>query len=375
MRIWIDGYEANVLQRLGSSQVAFELLKNIEKIDQENEYTILLPEKPLGDLPKERKNWSYKILRPKRLWTRIALPLSIISTFKKPDIFYSPTQYSPNLSLVKKIVTIFDLSPERFPEMFLKKDLYKLKNWTKQSAVNSKHIITISESTKKDIKDFYKIPDEKITVCYPGFNHNIYYPIRDYKKINEIKEKYNINKRYVIFIGTVQPRKNLIKLIESFKDIEGLNLVVVGKIKGEGRQAWKFDEILRKPKELGIEDKIIFTGYVPDAELPYLVNGATAFVLPSLWEGFGIPAVDSMACGIPVIVSNISSLPEVVGDAGILINPENSDDIKKAIIKISADKPLWKRLSQESIKQSKKFSWEKMAQEVLEVFEKIGGRG
>ncbi len=143
MKIWIDGYEANVLQRLGSSQVAFELLRNLEKIDQKNDYTILLPTPPLPDLPQERQGWKYKILKPKKLWTRIALPIALYK--EKPDLIFSPTHYVSRFcpSSVKRVATIFDLSFLHFPEMFTKRDLWQLKNWTKFSAGNADHIIQI----------------------------------------------------------------------------------------------------------------------------------------------------------------------------------------------------------------------------------------
>ena len=130
MKIWIDGYEANVLQRLGSSQVAFGLLSSLEEIDKENDYTVLLPNSPLDDLPKEREGWSYKILKPKMLWTRAALPLALFTAKQKPDIFFSPTHYIPRFipSQVRSIATIFDLSFLHFPDSFLKKDLWQLKN-------------------------------------------------------------------------------------------------------------------------------------------------------------------------------------------------------------------------------------------------------
>ena len=135
MRIWIDGYEANVPQRLGSSQVAFELLRSLEKIDHRNDYTIFLPTPPLEDLPKERIGWKYKISSPKRFWTKIALPLALYTTKQKPELIFSPTHYIPRFSpsSVKRVVTIFDLSFLHFPEMFTKKDLWQLKNWTKFS--------------------------------------------------------------------------------------------------------------------------------------------------------------------------------------------------------------------------------------------------
>lgn len=372
MKIWIDGYEANVPQRLGSSRVAFELINNLEKLDTENDYTILLPNPPLNDLPKEREGWKYKILKPKRLWTRIALPLALFTSKQKPDIIFSPTQYIPRFcpKSIKRITTIFDLAPLRFPDLYKKEDLYKLKNWTKYSVEHANHVITISQFSKKEVMKNYNIKKGKVTVAYPGFNSSM-------KKVNEkgetvkVLQKYNIDKDYIIFIGTIQPRKNLIRLIEAFVKIENLKLVIVGKTSGLGRQGWMYEDILEKPEELGIKDKVIFTGFVPDEDMLYLLNEAEAFILPSLWEGFGIPVVDAMACGVPVLVSNVSSLPEVVGNAGLTFDPTSVDQIEQAIRTIATDKKLRQKLSKLSLIQSKKFSWSKMAREVLRVFENI----
>src|SRR3989344_3025185 len=248
MKIWIDGYEANVPQRLGSSQVAFELLKNLEKIDKVNGYTILLPSLPMEDLPKQRPGWSYKILKPSRLWTRIALPVALFTTKQKPDLFFSPTHYSPWFSPVKKVATIFDLSYLHFPGSFKKKDLWQLTNWSKQSINTTSRIITISNSTKKDIVENYgknKTEKEKlknkIVVAYPGFNEEVFRPIHDKEAIENVTKKYGIEDGYVIFIGTIQPRKNLKRLIEVFQKIDDLKLVIVGKTKGLGREGWMYE--------------------------------------------------------------------------------------------------------------------------------------
>lgn len=370
-KIWIDGYEANVPQRLGSGQVAYELIKNIAAIDKHNDYTILVPTAPKEDLPKERNGFVYKILKPNKLWTRIALPLALFSAKKKPDVIFTPTHYVPRLSPVKRVVTIFDLAYLHYPQMFLKKDLWKLSNWTKFSIENSDHIITISQFSKKDIIKNYKIDKNNITVAYPGFSESLFKPITDIDKIEKVKQKYGIEGRYIIYTGTIQPRKNLIKLIDAFQKINDLKLVIVGKARGEGRQGWMFEDILEHPQKIGIEDKVIFTGFAPTEDLPLLVNGAVAFVLPSLYEGFGIPVVEAMACGTPVIVSNVSSLPEIVGKAGLLIDPKSTDQIEQAIRTISADKKLRAKLSKLSLVQAKKFSWKKCTKEVIKVLETI----
>lgn len=368
MKIWIDGYEANVSQRLGSSQVAFELIRNIEKIDSRNEYTILLPNKPLSDFPRERVGWRYKILKPKKLWTRIALPLALFMAKQKPDVFFSPTHYIPRYTNVKRIVTIFDLSFLHFPETFLKKDLWKLTNWTKFSIENAEHIITISNFSKKDILDNYKVDKNKITVAYPGYDREKFKVVRGGLDNDIVLEKYDIKDNYIIYIGTLQPRKNLLRLIEAVSRIDKLTLAIVGKHKGEGKQGWKYGEILKMPSQLGIEHRVKFLGFVPDNELPILLNNSKAFVLPSLWEGFGIPALEAMACGIPVIVSNVSSLPEVVGKAGLLIDPYSIDQIEQAIRTITTDKKLHLKFARAAKKQAYKFSFAKMARTILKTF-------
>lgn len=369
MRIWIDGYEANVPQRLGSSQVAFNLLKSLEKIDHKNEYTILLPSAPMEDMPKERPGWKYQMLKPNRLKTWLAIPWALYSAKEKPDVFFSPTHYGPGFSPVKRVITIFDLAFLRFPGNFKPRDLWQMKVWTKISVMNAKRILTISKSSKDDIESFYKIDKSKITIAYPGYDSETFYPISDKEKIKEVQDKYQIKGNYALYIGTIQPRKNLVRLIEAFQKIDNLKLVIVGKTKGLGRQGWMYEEILEKPKELGIEDKVVFTGFAPTEDLPYLISGASVFVLPSLWEGFGIPAVEAMACGTPVIVSNVSSLPEAVGDAGIVVDPYSVEQIEHAIRAIAFDQKLRMKKAKEGLQQAEKFSWEKMARILLKTLE------
>lgn len=364
MKIAIDGYEANVKQRLGSSQVAYELLKSFEKIDRKNEYTILLPDKPLDDLPKSREGWKYKILKPRKLWTKIALPLYLYTNKKKVDLFFSPTHYLPQYCPTKKIVTIFDLSFIHFPEMFEKGDLWKLTNWTKFAAQTADWIVTISNSSKKDIISAYKVNKNKITVAYPGYNKKIFSSNREIFKPQGKKSEDN----YIIYIGTIQPRKNLLRLIEAVSKIEDLNLVIVGKSAGEGRGGWMYEGILKAPGDLGIEDRVKFLGFVPKTELNSLLSKALVFIQPSLWEGFGIPVVEAMAAGVPVIVSNVSSLPEVVGKAGLLVDPYSKDQIEQAIRVMVTDKKLRQKYSKAGLIQAQKFSWSKMAQTVLKVF-------
>lgn len=373
-KIWIDGYEANVAQRLGSGQVAFELIKNIEILDKDNDYTVLLPSAPLPDLPKVRDKFRYKILKPKKLWTRIALPLALFTSKEKPDVIFSPTHYIPRFSPVKKVVTIFDLAYLHFPQMFTKRDLLQLTRWTKYSILNANAIITISNSSKLDIIKNYKVSKEKITVAYPGVDTEIFHQNLSIDKINEVKDKFGVGKNYIIYTGTIQPRKNLKRLMEAFGRVinsseSDLKLVIIGKAGGVGRKGWMYEDILKKPKELGIEKNVLFLGYVEKDDLIYLLNGALASISVSLYEGFGLTILEALACGVPAIVSNVSSLPEVVGKAGLLVNPKSVDQIEQAIRVMVTDKKLRAGLKKLSLEQAKKFSWKKMAKEVIKVLE------
>ncbi len=369
MNIWIDGYEANVNQRLGSGQVAAGLLKALYEKKKKNSYTICLPNDPTVDLPKERENWKYKILKPKILWSKISLPFALFREKQKPDLIFSPTHYIPQFSPVKRIGMIFDLSFLHYPESFVKKDLYQLKIGSKFSIYNASHIITISNFSKKDILKNYAVSKDKITVAYPGFDRSVFKKVPQ-EVVSKVLEKFQVNGSYIVFIGTLQPRKNLIRLIEAVSKIKNLNLVVIGKFKGEGKEGWMYDEILERPKKLNIDSRVIFTGYIPNDEVVALLNGATCFILPSLWEGFGIPVVEAFACGTPVIVSNVSSLPEVVGKAGLLVDPKSQDQIEQAIRVYLSDKKLRSKMIKLGTEQVKKYSWEKMAKKVVEVFEK-----
>ena len=186
-----------------------------------------------------------------------------------------------------------------------------------------------------------------------------------------LKEKYKINKKYILFVGTLQPRKNIVRLIEAFSKIhhqQQLNLVIVGK------KGWMYEEILEAPKQYGIENQIKFLEFVPDEDLSLLYKNALCFVLPSLYEGFGLPVLEAMTQGCPVITSNVSSLPEAGGDAALYVNPEDVDEIAAKMQSLVKDEELRKTLIEKGYKQVKKFSWEKAARETLKVLEEVGER-
>lgn len=368
MIIGIDGNEANTSKRLGVGEYAYKLLMQFASA-KDLDFLIYLKNQPLPDLPEERNNLKYRVLKPGKAWTQWRLPLDLYTHKPQPDVFFTPTHYAPRFSPAPTVISIMDLAYLYFPEMFKKTDLYKLKNWTAQSVRNAKSIITISQSTKNDIIKEYKIPGEKVVVIYPGIKSVISQNSQSIT-METLQSKYEISKNFILFVGTLQPRKNISRLIEAFaktlsqeKIPSDLELVIVGK------KGWLYEDIYKKPAQLGIEEKVKFLNFVTDEELAILYKNAICYVLPSLYEGFGLPVLEAMQHNCPVITSNVSSLPEAGGDAALYVNPEDISDISEKIKTLIIDKQLRQQLIEKGKKQITKFSWEKTAKETLKVLE------
>jgi glycosyltransferase involved in cell wall biosynthesis len=376
MRIGIDGNEANVNDRVGSGMYAFQVMQHLYELDTWNEYIIYLKSAPVVDMPRERKNWQYEICGPQKLWTQFALPLKLFADRKKLDVFFSPGHYAPRFSAVPTVVAVLDLAFMKFPEYFKKSDLMQLKSWTKYSVKNAKHVITISESTKRDVVNYYKASPSDVTVTYIGFDTETFKPINDQSVIKPILEKYGFQQPYILYLGTLQPRKNIVRLVHAFKDLVsqdkysnlGLKLVIVGK------KGWMYQEVFSEVKKLNMEDIVVFTGYIPDSEKPAVLSGALIYTLPSLYEGFGIPVLEAMACGTPVVVSQISSLPEVVGEFGILVDPYSEKSICGGLKLLVKDVELRDKLRENGLRWVKQFDWMHSARTTLTVLEQVGSK-
>nr|MBI5455859.1 glycosyltransferase family 4 protein [Candidatus Levybacteria bacterium] len=368
MIIGIDGNEANVEKKVGIGEYAFELLLQFHKSQISNlKFQIYLKEPPRMDMPPPTQNWRYKVIGPKKMWTQFALPIRLFLG-KKPDVFFTPSHYAPRFSPVPTVISIMDLSFIRYPELFTKKDLYQLRDWTKYSVKNAKKIFTISQFSKNDIIKEYRVEPKNVIVTYPGIKQNLELKIKDLN-MNDLKKKFGIDKEYILFVGTLQPRKNIEKLIEAFSKTDKDTLLVV-----VGKKGWLYEDILKAPQKFGIPEKVKFLDFVSDEDLPSLYKNALCFVLPSLYEGFGLPVLEAMKNGCPVLISNVSSLPEAGGDAALYFDPENINEISRAIKKVISDEKLRKEMIEKGYNQIKKFSWEKTARKTLEVLQELGIR-
>jgi glycosyltransferase involved in cell wall biosynthesis len=311
-------------------------------------------------MPPESDHWHYHQPSPAKAWIRFALPLYLAS-HKKHDVFWSPAHYMPRYIGGPSVVTIHDLAYEYFPDLFLPSDLYKLKNWTRHAIKHADHILSVSEATKHDLVKLYGVTADKVSVVRNGYDAGVFNITQ--KPDPKILANYDLKpEKYLLFLGTIQPRKNAIKLVQAFHLLKESGYK--GKLVIAGAIGWLADDTLKVIKESQEAKDIVMTGYVSDTARKSLYAHADVYVLPSLYEGFGVPAIEAMGCGAPVAVADNSSLPEVVGDAGTLFNATDPADIVRAITEIKQNRDKWVK---KSLARAKHFSWEKCAEESLAI--------
>jgi glycosyltransferase involved in cell wall biosynthesis len=324
-------------------------------------------------MPKASPWWQYCIAGPKTLWTFFGLPRALRNDMPKADVVFSPTHYVPRFISMPRVMSIMDLSYLQYPELFQRKDLHKLVHWTRYSVSHVAAVLTISEFSKNDIIDTYHTPEANVSVTYPGLSQKLQF------ESQHMEKKYAIAKHYILSVGTIQPRKNYARLIEAFSEFLKLNkqkfglidLVIVGK------KGWLYEEILEAPKKYGVEDRVKFLDFVPDNDLPSLYKHALCFALPSLYEGFGLPVLEAMAQGCPVVVSSVSSLPEIAGKAGIYVTPEDTKSITQGLLTAVRQRNLIQGRSRikKGLEQVKKFTWEEAAKQTIAVLERVARKG
>ncbi|MCP4265409.1 MAG: glycosyltransferase family 4 protein, partial [Candidatus Brocadiaceae bacterium] len=297
------------------------------------------------------------------LWEQITVPY--YSMNDRLDLFHYPDHALSILQMTRpSIITVHDIAYVRFPQLLNKSRWIYKKYILKTSIKKADIIIADSYSTKRDIINFFGIKEEKIKVVYPGVERRF----RPISNVKEYRLKNNLPSKMILNVGTLEPRKNIVTLIKAFKKLrerglKNYKLVVAG---GKG---WLYKQILDEIENSDVASSILYLGVVSDKDLPELYNCAELFVYPSLYEGFGLPPLEAMACGVPVITSNTSSLPEVIGDAGIMVDPTDVNSLSDAMCKVLKDKELRLRMRNMGLERSKLFSWEKAAREILGIYD------
>jgi len=367
MNIGID--ISQIVYQTGVSRYTEQLVKHLIKLNTQDKFYLFS-----GSLRQKQILSSFiKQLNSKRVGGVVtSLSPHLIDFFWNRLNIFSPDKHFPNLDVfhtsdwaipstqAKLVTTIHDLTFFRFPHSHTSYSRAVHKRHLKQVKKHADAIIAVSQATKKDLIK-YGIDKSRIEVIYEAAS-SIFKPQTNLKKIRAVKEKYNLKNKYILSVGTQEPRKNLKRLIKAYQgvvsDKSNLNLIIVGKF------GWG-DEI--EPSK-----NIKLLGFIPDEDLAVLYSAAKFFIYPSLYEGFGLPVLEAMACGCPVITSNTSSLPEVGGSAALYVNPKKTYDIFKTIqMLIKASPSKLKTLSQKSLDQAKQFSWHKTAKQTLEIYKNL----
>jgi len=353
-----------------------EIISRLTDIDKKNQYYIIVNKHGDRSFLPSTDNFStiettisHKHYFIKDLWIQFYLPFFLEAN--RIDLYFNPRYILPFFrGKTKMVVTIHDMIAFLYPEVWSGISGFRIRNYTKLSSQRADRIITDSICAKKDIIRILNIPEDKIKVIYCGINQKLFKPIPDLSLQGIVKRKYGIRKKYILTVGPLGIRKNHDGLIDAYNILpkyirEDYQLVITGEKNGT------YNNLLKKVNKTCLTYDIVFTGFILEEEMPIVINAASLFIFPSLYEGFGIPLLEAMACGTPLLVSNVSSIPEVVGNAALLFDPYNINEMASVIGRAITDKDLRQKLAQRGFEQIRKYSWENTAKEILGVFEEV----
>ncbi len=368
MLIGIDASRAG--HQTGTERYSLHLIRELVAQGEAHRFRLYRSTAPPLDLllPSDRVEW--RVIPFPRLWTHVRLAWEVAA--HRPDLLFVPSHVLPAIHPRRSVVTVHDLGYRFFPQAHPRFQRWYLDFSTRANARAAMHILADSEATRADLTGEYGADPAKISVVYPGVDESLR-PETDPDVLAQVRDRYGLGPRYLLYLGTLQPRKNLVRLLEAFRLFrevdaahEDVQLVLAGKV------GWLADEIVGGVGRLGLEGSVVLPGFVPDQERGALLSGALAFLFPSLYEGFGFPVLEAMACGAPVLCSNSSSLPEVAGEAAWLVDPLDEGAIAAGLVRLVGDEALRHRLAAQGFEQVRRFSWRRTGAEVLAVLEEVG---
>ena len=375
MRIGIDTSRANKDNKTGTEWYSYYIIQELKNMTPDDCQVVLYTNTPLkNDLRLMPKNWREKDLSwpPKYLWTQIRLWWELV--IQPPDVLLVPAHTIPFLPIRRKtkiFVTVHDVGFKRFPELYKKVQIWYHDLTMRRIKNRADIIITISDFSKQEIIKLYQVNPEKIRVIYPGYDKEKYHLSGEASefRLQEIFQKYQIIKPYLLYVGRIERKKNISNLVRAFIEVKrqfpGLRLVLAG----EGGNL--FEDIKKIIIQEKVEKEIIMTGYITEDDLPEILRGAEIFLFPSLYEGFGLPIVQAMASGVPVVTSDLEPHREVSGGAAALVRPMNHREIAQKIIEILSNNKIKEELVKKGLERAKDFSWEKTARGILEIITKF----
>lgn len=401
MIVGID-YTSAVRQTGGIGRYTRSLVRALARADRENQYVLLvpsdardvagvlllpqqseaqLPQQSDGGLPKRLSNqpnltevadnfrFAHAPLSERALvtlWQRLGIPFPVELITGRTDVFYSPDFVLPPTRPSKKILTVHDLSFKRVPETAVPNLKWYLEGAVPRAVKRADLIFADSNATRADLVELFGANPDRVQTLYSGVEEH-FRRVTDERVLGAVRSRYALVKPFILSVGTIEPRKNLTRLVEAYSRLPGLadlDLIIAG---GRG---WTYKEIYSSPAKYHVQDRARFLGFVAESDLPALYSLATLFVYPSLYEGFGLPVLEALACGAPVITSNNSSLPEVAGDAAVLVEPRDVEALIEAMNCLLNDSALRQEMSRRGPERAKKFSWDSSARQLLAAFDK-----
>ncbi len=366
MRIGIDARLVHY-QKAGISQYTVQLMQALALLPGDDEFTIFQSvhdKAPIID--RDRFSTRHLITPSHHRLEQYLLPLEIAAT--RIELLHSPDFIPPLKAGVKSVITIHDLVFMMYPH-FLTKASARYYGQIDQAVRRADGIIAVSQATKRDVMSLLGVPEQKVTVIHEAASA-AFRPMNKEKAKQQIQGNLGVTGDFLLFVSTIEPRKNLPTLLRAFRQLldsydSSVKLVVAGS------RGWLFDEVFDLTERLDLTENVLFVGRVSNQELVALYNAAEALVLPSLYEGFGLTPLEAMACGTPVVVSNVSSLPEVVGDAGLTFDPTDAEELTVALSRVLHDSELRTKLQTKGLKRAATFSWEKAARQTLELYHQL----
>lgn len=368
MHIAIDAHSVGT-QLGGNETYAINLIEALAEIDQTNLYTLYVT-KPVA-LERFNNRWpNFQVKQTLPHTPLVRIPLTLSRELRRYPVDLLHVQYTaPPFAPCPVVATIHDLSFEHLPETFNRRSWMQLRLTVRRTARRAAHIITGSEYSRGDISRTYGIAPERITVA-PDAAPAHFAPVTNETELRRIRDSYGIRENYILSLGSIQPRKNLVRLIEAYSSLRAVRPEVkLPQLVLAGKRGWLDDETFRAAERHALGKDILFTGYVPEQDLVGLYSGAICFVYPSYFEGFGLPAIEAMQCGVPVIAGNRTSLPEVVADAGMLFDPFDTQALVKALTQVIDDSACRAMLRAKGLERARNFNWKTTAQLTLNVYQ------
>lgn len=353
----------------GNETYAANLIEALAETDAENSYTLYVTKQ--SAVERFRGRWPHvRVRRTLPHTPLVRIPLTLSAELRRRPVDILHVQYTaPPLAPCAVVATIHDLSFEHLPETFTRRSRAQLRLTVRRTAKRAAHVITPSEFTRRDIIETYGLDPSRVSAI-PLAASEGFRPVTDEREVGSVLGRYGIRGEYVLAVGSIQPRKNLARLVRAYSDLRReRGRVKLPQLVLVGKQAWLYDSILKTIEDEGIRQSVVLTGYVSESELPALYSGARCFVYPSVFEGFGLPPLEAMRCGAPVLVGNRTSLPEVVGDAALTFDPFDAGEIARAIARVLDDARLRDELKRRGLERAALFDWRNTARMTLQVYE------